>query len=356
MVKPYDFSKFRKSISKSLNIETGFFDPTHWVDTGNYAVNMMISGDFKRGIPLGKVTVLAGESGSGKSFIAVGKVIEDCQKQGILAILLDSENGVDKGWAERFNIDIDKMLRIPVSTVDECAKIVTEYIADYDLQYANVDKADRQPVMFIIDSLGMLSTPTELDQFADGNMKGDMGRKAKQLKAFVTQCLKLFGSRNIGLVATNHTYKSQDQFNPDDVVSGGSGFIFASSIILTMNKLKLKEDEDGQKIKEVRGIRSKIKCVKSRFSKPFEEVEVQIPYNGGMNPYSGLFDFFLGKNVIQKDGTRYKFTINGEELKMFRKQIEPSHYDALMDSFSEPSGDIGFGDELEDLADESGDE
>src|SRR5690606_848077 len=113
----------------------------------------------------------------------------------------------------------------------------------------------------VVDSLGMLLTPTEVDQFQKGEMKGDMGRKAKQLKALVSNCAVMFDAYNVGMVATNHTYASQDMFDPDDKISGGSGFVYASSIIVAMKKRKLKEDDDGNKTSKVTGIRSACKLM-----------------------------------------------------------------------------------------------
>jgi len=180
---------------------------------------------------------------------------------------------------------------------------------------------DRPKVLFVIDSLGMLLTPTDVNQFEAGDLKGDMGRKPKALTALVRNCVNMFGSNNVGLVATNHTYASQDMFDPDDKISGGQGFIYASSIVVAMKKLKLKEDEDGNKISEVKGIRAACKIMKTRYAKPFESVQVKIPYETGMNPYSGLVDLFEAKGFLQKDGNRLKYA-GSEELKFYRKEWE----------------------------------
>ncbi len=318
-MKPFDLTKFRKTVTKSLGIVDGYHDPKTWIDTGNYALNMMISGDFFKGVPLGKVTVFAGESGSGKSYVVSGNLVKYAQANDILPIIMDSEFALDEQWLKDLGVDTDpsKLIRFPVSLVDECAGITGDFIKQY------IDEGSTQKVLFIVDSLGMLSTPTEVDQFNKGEMKGDMGRKAKQLKALVTQCLKLFGPHDVGLVATNHTYKSQDMFNPDDVISGGSGFIFASSIVVAMQKLKLKKDADGNKTSQVHGIRSKMKCVKSRYAKPFEEVEVNIPYATGMDRFSGLYELFATKGKIVKDGSKYKYTAkSGKEYKLWEKDWE----------------------------------
>jgi len=320
--KPFDVSKFRKGLTKSISgISFGFNDPTDWVSTGNYALNYLISGDFEKGIPLGKVTVFAGESGAGKSYICSGNIVKSAQEQGIFVILIDSENALDEDWLKALNVDTseDKLLKLNMAMIDDVAKTVSDFMGEYK----TLPEDDRPKVLFVIDSLGMLLTPTDVDQFGKGDLKGDMGRKPKALTALVRNCVNMFGNANVGLVATNHTYASQDMFDPDDKISGGQGFIYASSIVVAMKKMKLKEDEDGNKISEVKGIRAGCKVMKTRYAKPFEGVQVKIPYETGMNPYSGLVDLFEKKNLLQKEGNRLKHVDSkGEETKMYRKEWE----------------------------------
>ena len=323
MVKPFDVTKFRKSITKSIDgLGVGFNDPTDWISTGNYALNYLISGDFYKGIPLGKVTVFAGESGSGKSYICSGNIIREAQKQGIFVILVDSENALDEAWLKAIGVDTseEKLLRLGMSMIDDVAKTISNFMKEYKADYADKDPQDRPKVLFVLDSLGMMMTPTDVDQFEKGDMKGDLGRKPKALTALVRNCVNMFGSFNVGMVATNHTYASQDMFDRDDKISGGQGFIYASSIVVAMKKLKLKEDEAGNKVSEVRGIRAACKVMKTRFAKPFEGVQVKIPYETGMNPYSGLLDLFEKKGLITQQGNRLKYiTADGEELLDYRK-------------------------------------
>ena len=320
--KPFDFAKFRKDITKSIEgLSIGFNDPTDWVSTGNHALNYLISGDFNKGVPLGKVTVFAGESGSGKSYICAGNLVRHAQEQGIFVVLIDSENALDEAWLTALGVDTgeDKLLKLNMAMIDDVAKTISEFMKGYKVMTAE----DRPKVLFVIDSLGMLLTPTDVNQFEAGDMKGDMGRKPKALTALVRNCVNMFGSMNVGLVATNHTYASQDMFDPDDKISGGQGFIYASSIVVAMRKLKLKEDDDGNKVSEVRGIRSACKVMKTRYAKPFEQVQVKIPYETGMNPYSGLLDLFEGKGLLTKEGNRLAYTtLDGEIIKFFRKGWE----------------------------------
>jgi RecA/RadA recombinase len=191
--------------------------------------------------------------------------------------------------------------------------------------------------LFVVDSLGMLLTPTDVDQFNKGDMKGDMGRKPKALTSLVRNTVNMIGSLNVGLVCTNHTYASQDMFDPDDKISGGSGFIYASSIVVAMKKLKLKEDEAGNKISEVMGIRAGCKVMKTRYAKPFEGVQVKIPYETGMNPYSGLVELFEKKNLLVKQGNRLKYiNLAGEEVLEYRKAwMQDGKLDLIMSEYNE---------------------
>jgi len=329
MAKAFDISKFRKSLTKSIEgLGVGFNDPTDWVPTGNYALNYLISGDFNKGVPLGKVTVFAGESGAGKSFICSGNLVRNAQQQGIYVVLVDTENALDKEWLEALGVDTseDKLLKLNMAMIDDVAKTVNEFMKEYKA----MAETDRPKVLFVLDSLGMMLTPTDVNQFEAGDLKGDMGRKPKALTALVRNCVNMFGSYNVGLVATNHTYASQDMFDPDDKISGGQGFIYASSIVVAMKKLKLKEDEDGNKISEVRGIRAACKVMKTRYAKPFESVQIKIPYETGMNPYSGLVDLAEGKGMLVKDGNRLSYTTSdGEIIKLYRKEWERNEQGSL---------------------------
>jgi RecA/RadA recombinase len=338
MAKAFDPTKFRTQLTKSISgMSAGFNDPTDWVSTGNYALNYLISGDFHKGVPMGKVTVFAGESGAGKSYICAGNIVKYAQEQGIFVVLIDSENALDESWLHALDVDTseDKLLKLNMSMIDDVAKTISTFMTDYKA----MNEEDRPKVLFVIDSLGMLLTPTDVDQFNKGDMKGDMGRKPKALTSLVRNTVNMIGSHNVGLVCTNHTYASQDMFDPDDKISGGQGFIYASSIVVAMKKLKLKEDEDGNKISEVRGIRAGCKVMKTRYAKPFEGVQVKIPYETGMNPYSGLVDLFEKQGILVKDGNRLRYTdLNGEEHKDYRKAWTGEKLDMIMSDLKASEG------------------
>jgi RecA/RadA recombinase len=340
MAKPFDISKFRKSITKSIEgLGIGFNDPTDWISTGNYTLNYLLSGDFNRGIPMGKVTVFAGESGAGKSFICSGNIVRHAQEQGIYVILIDTENALDEAWLHALGVDTgeDKLLKLNMAMIDDVAKVISDFVKEY----RTLPEEDRPKVLFVLDSLGMMLTPTDVNQFEAGEMKGDMGRKPKALTALVRNCVNMFGTLNLGLVATNHTYASQDMFDPDDKISGGQGFIYASSIVVAMRKLKLKTDADGNKTTTVNGIRAACKIMKTRYAKPFESVQVEIPYETGMSPYSGMVDMLEAKAMLSKEGNSlvYKF-VDGTVIKKFRKAWERNEDGCLDKVMAEISSNV----------------
>ena len=272
---------------------------------------------------------------SGKSYICAGNIIKHAQEQGIYVVLIDSENALDEQWLKNLNVDTseDKLLKLNMAMIDDVAKTISEFMKEYKSMLLE----DRPKVLFVIDSLGMLLTPTDVNQFESGEMKGDMGRKPKALTSLVRNCVNMFGSNNVGMVCTNHTYASQDMFDPDDKISGGQGFVYASSIVVAMKKLKLKEDEDGNKVSDVLGIRSACKIMKTRYAKPFESVQVKIPYSTGMAPTSGLVDMFEKMGVLSKVGNKLAYTskTTGEIIAEFRKNWSEEKLTMIMNEWDD---------------------
>lgn len=340
MVLPLDFSKLRKKIDASIpGISYDIKDPKTFLDTGCYALNYLISSQFHGGIPLeGKFTMFAGDSGSGKSYVVSGNVIRDCQKRGIHPILMDTENALDDSWLTALGVDTDESMltKYRGATVDDVSKLFGEVLEMYNEAHGAKPYEDRPKMLFIIDSLGMLITPNQERQFLEGDQKGDLGLKAKQITNMMRVMSAKIGKHPIGMIATNHVYASQDQYSPD-VIPGGKMLEFSSSVIVQMNKLLLKEDEFGDKLIEkgevAAGIRSSMVVRKSRYAKPFERIYVSIPYDTGMDPYSGMFDLFLKKGLLVKDGISYVYTSfeTGEVHKKKRRDLRDAGvYDLIM--------------------------
>lgn len=335
MTRPVDMSKFLNVLNKIKipdSVSKGFHDPDTWIDTGNFTLNYLISGDYFKGVPLGKVTVFAGSSGSGKSLIVSGNIARNAQQRGILPVIFDSENALDDDWLQALGVDTspDKLMKFNVSLINDVASIMNSFIKNYRA----TDPEDRPKILFIIDSLGMMTTPVEQNQFEAGNMKGDMGHKPKQLGSLVRNLVVQIADLNIGVVCTNHTYASQDMFDPDDKISGGNMAIYASSIVVAIKKLKLKENEEGQKITEVDGVKAACKIMKSRYGKAFETCKLNIRFDKGLEPYSGLFDYWERLGVLTRVGNRYKYNCNdGSEILEFRKNLTADHYQRIMEEW-----------------------
>jgi RecA/RadA recombinase len=339
MKAPFDLSKFRKTIAKSIpGLSQGFNDPKTWLSTGCYALNYLICGDFKGGIPLeGKFSMFAGDSGSGKSYITSGNIIKNCQEQNVYPVLVDTENALDEKWLIDLGVDTDEtmMKKISGATIDDVSAMIAVLIDQYKTEHESKPYDERPKVLIIIDSLGMLISPNQIKQYEEGDQKGDYGIKAKQLTNMLRVTMAKIASQPIGLLATNHVMDSQDQYTPDKI-PGGKMLEFASSVIVQINKYLLKEDENGKSLAsgQVAGIRATAVVRKSRYAKPFERIKIDIPYEKGMNPHSGLFDLFVAKGVLEKDGMRWAYTspVTGEIIKEWRKDYRSKGIlDQIMD-------------------------
>jgi len=339
----FNLGSVQKDIKKIKGVSTGFKDPSTWIDTGNYALNFRMTNSFNKGIPLGKVTVFAGESGAGKSYLA-GSIIKKAQEQGIHTVIIDSESAMDGKWLTAVGVKyiteegataddlpegVGQVIRAGVTMINDVATVINRVMTTYK---ADVDAGDTAKLLFVIDSLGALQSAVAVDQFEKGDMKGDFGHKPRQLKALIMNCINMFSEYDVGMIATNHTYPSQDQFNPDPVISGGGGPIYAASIVLAMGKFKSKFDQEGNKTTKVTGIRARAKIMKTRFSKPFEEVNMRIPYPQGMDQYSGLFDLFIDIDVLKKpSGNKWIYTdLAGIDHKYFEKGYN-NNTDGILD-------------------------
>lgn len=291
---------------------------------------------------------------SGKSYIVSGNIVRDALLQGCHVVLLDSEDALKATWMRALGVDPDHrcLTKEIASTVNHIAQCIRDYTDSYVEEFIKTPREEQPKLLFVVDSLGMVETDNDIEQFNKGELKGDKGLKPKMLKLLVQNCIRTFAGFQIGLVATNHTYKSQDMYNPDDMISGGSPFIFASSIVVSMNKRKLKALPDGTKTPEVQGIRAVIKCIKTRYAKPFEEVEVLIPYSTGMDPYSGMFEMCERTKRLVLQGNKYVYVgINGKEHKLSRKQMTPAFFDMIMHEWRDvpvPQSDVLTEDSVDD--------
>ena len=295
-------------------------DVESFIDTGSYAFNALLSGSIYGGLPGSRITAIAGEAATGKTFFALGicKHFLDKDKDAGV-IYFESENAVSKDMLEKRGIDSSRVVIMPVATVQEfrlqAIKIIDKYLEQ--------EKDKRKPIMFVLDSLGMLSTTKEMEDTAEGKETRDMTRSQIVKSAFRVLTLKL-GQANVPMIMTNHTYDVIGSMFPQKEMGGGSGLKYAASSIVYLGK---KKEKDGT---EVVGNIVHCKNYKSRITKENAMVDVRLTYTKGLDQHYGLLDLAEEAGIFSKVSTRYELpdgskqyakTINNEPEKYFTKEI-----------------------------------
>ena len=286
-----------------------------FIDTGSYIFNGLISGSIFGGVSNNKITAIAGESSTGKTFfsLAVVKNFLDTNPDGY-CLYFDTEAAVNKGLLESRGIDTTRLVVVNVVTIEEFRGKALKAV---DI-YLKKTEDERKPCMFVLDSLGMLSTEKEINDTLNDKMVRDMTKSQLVKGAFRMLTLKL-GQAKIPLIVTNHTYDVIGSYVPTKEMGGGSGLKYAASTIVYLSK---KKEKDG---KDVIGNIVKAKTHKSRISKENKTVEIRLYYDErGLDKYYGLLELGelggLWKNVAGR------YEINGK--KIYAKQIyaEPETY------------------------------
>lgn len=292
---------FKKELQKAGLEEGASKPPRYWYSTGNYAVNKTLSGSFLQGIPQGRITALTGPSGGGKSFLACN-VMREAQRAGAQIVVLDSENALDDDFVSKLGVNTtENYAYIPVDTIPQAKKVVSTFISGYKKEYGSDPTAPQ--VLFVIDSLDMMMTETESENFEKGVSKGDQGQRNKQLKAMLREFVQAVKHYNIAMVVTAQVYKNQDVLNGEGVWIVSDAIKFSLSQIALLTKLKLREGTGAAR--EVAGIKMKVEGYKTRFTKPFQTVTIEVPYDTGMDPYNGLIEVAVELGVVDKRGARY---------------------------------------------------
>ena len=272
-------------------------DTAAYIDTGSYIFNALVSGSIYGGIPSNKITALAGESSTGKTFYCLGIVkhfLDMDPDAGV--IYFESESAISRDMIESRNIDSKRMVIVPVTTVQEFRQQAIKIID----KYLQMPEESRQPMMFVLDSLGMLSTYQEIEDTEAGKETRDMTRDWVVKSIFRVLTLKL-GKANVPMIVTNHTYDVVGAYVPTKEMGGGSGLKYAASTIIYLSK---KKEKDG---KEVIGNIIKAKTAKSRLSKENSEVETRLYYDDrGLDRYYGLLELGEKYGVFQRVGNRIK--------------------------------------------------
>ena len=302
----------------SDGVEAG--DVDSFIDTGSYMFNALLSGSVNGGLPSNKITAIAGESATGKTFFVLGMVknfLDNNKDAGV--IYFESESALTKKLIEDRGIDSERMVIMPVTTVQEFRHQALTILDKYNEQ----DEADRKPLLLVLDSLGMLSTTKEVEDTAEGKETRDMTRAQILKAAFRVLTLKL-GRTKVPMIITNHTYDVVGAYMPMKEMGGGSGLKYAASTIVYLSKKKEKEGTD------VVGDIIHCKTQKSRLSKENMMVDVRLRYDTGLDKHYGLVDLAVKHGIFKQvstrielpDGTKqYAKSIYADPEKYFTKEV-----------------------------------
>jgi RecA/RadA recombinase len=291
-----------------------------YIDTGSYILNALLSGSIYKGLPGNKITALAGESATGKTYFLLGMIqqfLDDHENGGV--IFFESESAISKSMLKDRNIDTERIKMFPVATVEQFrtqAMTVLKAVEESPVH-------ERIPLLLCLDSLGQLSTSKEVEDVTTGSEKRDMTRAPMIKGAFRVLTIQL-GKLGIPMVITNHTYDKIGSLYPTKELAGGSGLKYSADSIVFLSKKKEKEGTD------VVGNIIHCRNYKSRLTVENKLVDVLLRYDTGLNRYYGLIELGLQYGIFKNVSNRIEFPdgtkvfakhINAEPEKYFTKEI-----------------------------------
>jgi RecA/RadA recombinase len=290
-------------------------DVDSWFDTGSLSLNALVSGSIYKGIPSNKTVVFAGESTTGKTYFALNIVRQflNDNKDGFV-FYFDSESAITTEMLSSRDIDLDRIAILPVATIQEFRSQMVRMLDTY-IQDSEADPQNIKPLLFVLDSLGALSTTKEISDIAEGNETRDMTRAQLIRGMFRVLDLKL-GVAKVPLIVTNHTYAVIGAYIPTNVQSGGGGIQYAGDNVIFLSKTKDKEKGS----KDVTGVIITCKNQKSRLTIENKQIEVVLDYQNGLQRFSGLLDLAIKYGLIKDDG-KYQLVVP-TGVKTYKKDLE----------------------------------
>ena len=331
-------SNFLKDVIKETGNEYGTIvsdglataDVSGYVDTGSHIFNALVSGSIYGGLPGNKITAIAGESATGKTFFVLGicKAFLESDPNATV-VFFESESAITKDMIEERGIDSTRMVILPVTTVQEFRTQSLEVLSAFS-------DSEQYPMMMCLDSLGMLSTTKEIEDTEAGKETRDMTRSQIVKATFRVLTLKL-GKLAVPLILTNHTYDVIGSMFPQKEMGGGSGLKYAASQIIYLSK---KKDKDGT---EVVGNIIHCKTYKSRLTKENQMVDVRLSYTKGLDQYYGLLELAVEAGIFKSVSTRIELpdgtkqfgkTINNEPHKYYTPEVMDQLNEFAKEKFS----------------------
>lgn len=292
---------------------------TDFIDTGSYTLNAQISGKLvDGGIPMGRVTMLAGPSQTGKSYI-VQNVIRNAQKKGLHVVVFDTENAIDGEGAKRLGIDISKVKYVPTRSVEECRNIIQQFLDKI------MEMRQKGKVLIVIDSLANLESEMQLNRMAKDNTSADMGSFAKACKSLLKTCTRMGAFTNTPILITNHIYDDPAAMFTQLVkaMPGGRTAVYLPTVTLQLSRSPIKPEEAWEEDKLTVGQKHQVGVilkslsVKNRIVKPDIAVEMYLSFNNGLDRYHGLKDLAVGFGLIIQGGATYSLP-DGTKLGYFK--------------------------------------
>ncbi len=323
--------KFNKTIEKIEGVSTHTEPPRYFHSSGNKVADLIISGRALGGgiLAQGRITGFAGPSGAGKSFL-LSNTLREAQKDGAIILAIDSENALDSDFVSKIGVDPNppKFNYVSVVTIPQVTKVISSFLDEYRQSYKN-DLENAPKVVIAIDSLDMLMTDTEVEHYSKGNTRGDQGQRNKQLKAMLRTLVQDIKELNVAIACTSQVYVNQDPLNGEGRWIVSEAVKYSMSIIALLTKLKLR----GSGVSKFEGIRLRVNGYKTRFTKPFQQIEIEVPYESGMNPYSGVIEVGVELGVLERAGSRYRFV--GEDKTFFAKDFTDEMGDITLAAIDE---------------------
>ena len=297
-----------------------------WIDTGSYVLNAIVSGSIHGGIPKGRVTMLGGESMTGKTLFVL-KILANAQKEGLIPVIFDTENAVDPEGAQRIGLDISKVKYVPCVTIEQTRNALYKFLTSVK------EKGLEGKFIVAIDSLGNLQSELEHSRMGKESTSSDMGSKARAMKSLMQTCTNLGATTQTTILCTNHVYDDPAAMFPsiEKHMPGGKSIVYLPSVTVQLARKPMKSDggktmdaETAVGQKNYAGVLIRALTRKNRFIKQYLQGEMFLSFHTGLDRYYGLLDLAVGVGAVIQTGSTYQLP-DGKKIgyyKNFRKDID----------------------------------
>jgi RecA/RadA recombinase len=284
-----------------------------WIDTGSMVLNGLVSGSLFGGVPKSRLTMFAGPSMTGKSYI-VQKILAAAQKDGLVPVIFDSENAIDKDGAAALGLDTSRVKYVPTFSIEECRNTIYNFLTKAK------EKGQTGKFIIAIDSLGNMESELQINRMEKQSTSADMGSRAKAVKSLLRTCTQLAAITKTTILCTNHIYEDPSAMFPSLVkeMPGGRAAVYLPSVTVQLARKPMKEDNHidsklavGQK--SYPGVILRALTAKNRFVKQYLEGEMYLSFESGLAKYYGLLELAVGFGVLQQSGSTYT-KADGEKI------------------------------------------